>query len=69
MDITEFNINLDLAKEAAKESGKLLLENKKELNKSLKSNNKDTKLIADLKAENLIEEIIVKKSNYPILAE
>jgi myo-inositol-1(or 4)-monophosphatase len=69
MDITEFNINLDIAKEAAKESGKLLLENKKELNKSLKSNNKDTKLIADLKAENLIKEIIVKKSKYPILAE
>ena len=69
MDITEFNINLDLAKEAAKESGKLLLENKKELNKSLKSNNKDTKLIADLKAENLIKEIIIKKSKYPILAE
>ena len=69
MDITEFNINLDLAKEAAKESGKLLLENKKELNKNLKSNNKDTKLIADLKAENLIKEIIVKKSKYPILAE
>ena len=69
MDITEFNINLDLAKKAAKESGKLLLENKKDLNKSLKSNNKDTKLIADLKAENLIKEIIVKKSKYPILAE
>ena len=69
MDITEFNINLDIAKEAAKDSGKLLLQNKKELNKSLKSNNKDTKLIADLKAENLIKEIIVKKSKYPILAE
>ena len=69
MDITEFNINLDIAKEAAKDSGKLLLKNKKELNKSLKSNNKDTKLIADLKAENLIKEIIVKKSKYPILAE
>ena len=69
MDITEFNINLDLAKKAAKESGKLLLENKKELNKSLKSSNKDTKLIADLKAENLIKEIIVNKSKYPILAE
>ena len=69
MDITEFNINLDIAKEAAKDSGKLLLKNKKELNKSLKSNNKDTKLIADLKAENLIKEIIVKKSRYPILAE
>ena len=69
MDITEFNINLDLAKKAAKESGKLLLENKKELNKSLKSSNKDTKLIADLKAENLIKEIILKKSRYPILAE
>ena len=69
MDITEFNINLDIAKEAAKDSGKLLLQNKKELNKTLKSNNKDTKLIADLKAENLIKEIIVKKSKYPILAE
>ena len=65
---TEFSINLDLAKKAAKESGKLLLKNRKELNKSLKSHNKDTKLIADLKAENLIKEII-KKSKYPILAE
>ena len=69
MDITEFNINLNLAKEAAEKSGKLLLKNKKELNKRLKSNNKDTKLIADLKAENLIKEIILKKSRYPILAE
>ena len=69
MDIAEFNINLDLAKEAAEKSGKLLLENKKDFNKSLKSNNKDTKLIADLKAENLIKEIILKKSRYPILAE
>ena len=68
MDITEFSINLDLAKKAAKESGKLLLENRKELNKSLKSNKKDTKLIADLKAENLIKEIM-KVSKYPILAE
>ena len=65
---TEFSINLDLAQKAAKESGKLLLKNRKELNKSLKSHNKDTKLIADLKAENLIKEII-KKSKYPILAE
>tara|TARA_B100001063_G_scaffold242072_1_gene270075 strand:+ start:655 stop:1404 length:750 start_codon:yes stop_codon:yes gene_type:complete len=65
---TEFSINLDLAKKAAKESGKLLLENRKELNNSLKSYKKDTKLIADLKAENLIKEII-KKSKYPILAE
>ena len=69
MDIAEFNINLDLAKEAAEKSGKLLFKNKKELNKRLKSNNKDTKLIADLKAENLIKEIILKKSRYPILAE
>jgi len=69
MDITEFNINLDLAKEASIESGKLLIENKKKLNKRLKSNNKDTKLIADIKAENLIKEIILKKSRYPILAE
>ena len=69
MDITEFNINLDLAKEAAIESGKFLIENKQELNKSLKSDSKDTKLIADLKAENLIKEIISKKSKYPILAE
>jgi len=69
MDITEFNINLNLAKEAAEKSGKLLFKNKKELNKRLKSNNKDTKLIADLKAENLIKDIIIKKSKFPILAE
>lgn len=69
MIISDINIELDIAKKAAKEAGKFLLENKEVLNKPLKSSKKDTKLIADIKAENLINDIVIKGSKYPILAE
>tara|TARA_B100001093_G_C26785271_1_gene996368 strand:- start:869 stop:1618 length:750 start_codon:yes stop_codon:yes gene_type:complete len=69
MDIDNINIELELAKKAAKEAGKLLLGNREVLNKPVGSSKKDTKLIADLKAENLIIDIVAEKSNYPILAE
>ena len=69
MEIKDLSIELNIAKKAAIESGKLLLQNKIELNKSLKVIQKDTKLLADVESENLIKEIIVSKSQYPILAE
>jgi len=69
MDINNINIELDIAKIAAIKAGKFLLKNRELLNKPLKASKKDTKLIADLKAENLIKDIIIKKSKYPILAE
>ena len=69
MEIKDISVELNIAKKAAIESGKLLLQNKIELNKSLKVIQKDTKLLADVESENLIKEIIVSKSQYPILAE
>ncbi len=69
MYINDINIELDLAKVAAIEAGKFLFENRELLNKSVESTKKDTKLIADLKAENLIKDLIFKESKYPILAE
>ena len=69
MEIKDLSVELNIAKKAAIESGKLLLQNKIELNKSLKVIQKDTKLLADVESENLIKEIIVTKSQYPILAE
>jgi len=69
MEIKDLSFELNIAKKAAIESGKLLLQNKIELNKSLKVIQKDTKLLADVESENLIKEIIVTKSQYPILAE
>tara|TARA_B100000902_G_scaffold268703_1_gene254733 strand:- start:814 stop:1554 length:741 start_codon:yes stop_codon:yes gene_type:complete len=65
----EFDAHIDLAKKAAKEAGKLLQENREQLNKSLSSSKKDIKLLADLEAENLIKDILDKGSEYPILAE
>ncbi|MBD74027.1 MAG: inositol monophosphatase [Rickettsiales bacterium] len=65
------NIQNDLciAKKAAKESGKLLMENREEFNQRLNSNSKDTKLKADIESENLIKSIIKSQSNYQILSE
>ena len=60
---------INIAIEAAKASGKLLLENRNHLNKETSSNSKDVKLEADVSSENLIKEIITSSSEYPILAE
>ena len=60
---------LNIAIKAAKTSGKLLINNKDELNNETSSNNKDIKLKADVFAENLIIEILSCSSEYPILAE
>ncbi len=69
MEIKNLSVELNIAKKAAIESGKLLLQNKIKLNKSLKVTQKDTKLLADVESENLIKEIIFTKSQYPILGE
>jgi myo-inositol-1(or 4)-monophosphatase len=60
---------LDIAKSAAKEAGKLLLNEKQDLNQSIFSSSTDIKLRADVEAENLIKSILKKKSSFPILAE
>ena len=67
----EDNLNneLELASRAAKDAGKFLLKNKHELNLQIKSDPKDTKLKADASSEDLIKEIIISNSDYPILAE
>ena len=69
MEIQDLNIDLNIAKKAAKESGKFLLKNKKKLNKDLQSIQKDIKLLADIESESLIKDIIGTQSKYPILAE
>ena len=69
MEVDNLTKELELAVNAAKDAGKFLLKNKKELNLSIDSDPKDTKLIADVSSENLIKEIIIANSNYPILAE
>jgi myo-inositol-1(or 4)-monophosphatase len=60
---------IQIAKDAAKAAGKLLDENKKDLNQSIYSSDTDIKLKADEEAENLIKSILSKRSNFPILAE
>ena len=69
MEVDNLNNEIELAAKAAKDAGKLLLKNKKELNLLIASDPKDTKLKADISSENLIKEIITANSNYPILAE
>ena len=69
MEADNLNNEIEIAVKAAKEAGKLLLKNKKELNLLIPSDPKDTKLKADISSENLIKKIITANSNYPILAE
>ena len=60
---------LNLAKTAVKEAGKYLLSNKSSLNQELSATNRDIKLQADIKAEEIIKDIIKRESKIPILAE
>ena len=60
---------IDFAITASKEAGKLLVNNRNELNDEILTNSKDIKLKADVSSENLIKEIIISKSAFPILAE
>ena len=65
----EFYKEIEIAQKAAKSAGKFLKEEKKNLNLKINSNPRDTKLLADIKAEKLILDILHAESKYPILAE
>jgi myo-inositol-1(or 4)-monophosphatase len=69
MNTLDLYKEIQIAKDAAKAAGKLLKENKKELNKSIYSSDTDIKLKADIEAENLIKSILTSRSTFPILAE
>ncbi len=61
----ELNLAIDIAYQA----GNFLSKNGKKLNKPILSENKDIKLEADIKTEELINSLILKESNFPILGE
>ena len=64
-----YSKELKIAKKAAKEAGNFLKKNKKDLNNTLLSTNRDIKLLADIEAEKIIKDIIKKDSDFGILAE
>tara|TARA_S200000501_G_scaffold171643_1_gene161709 strand:- start:697 stop:1452 length:756 start_codon:yes stop_codon:yes gene_type:complete len=65
----DYSQELSYAVEAALNAGKYLLKNKSKLNVRIESRPKDTKLQADVEAENLIKQSISSISKFPILAE
>ena len=65
----DYSQELSYAVKAALNAGKYLLKNKSNLNVRIESGPKDTKLQADVEAENLIKQSISSLSKYPILAE
>ena len=69
MNKNDYSQELSYAVDAALNAGKYLLKNKSKLNEHIVINPKDTKLQADVEAENLIKKSISSISKYPILAE
>ena len=69
MNEVNFDKEIEIAIKAAKSAGKFLNQDKNNLNLKIKSNPKDTKLLADIKSEKLILDILNSESNYPVLAE
>ena len=69
MNEVNFDKEIEIAIKAAKSAGKFLNQDKNNLNLKIKSNPKDTKLMADIKSEKLILDILNSESNYPVLAE
>ena len=69
MNEVNFDKEIEIAIKAAKSAGKFLSQDKNNLNLKIKSNPKDTKLLADIKSEKLILDILNSESNYPVLAE
>ena len=69
MTIDTLDQELELAINASKKAGRLLVNNRNELNNEILTSSKDIKLKADVSSENLIQEIISSKSVFPILAE
>jgi myo-inositol-1(or 4)-monophosphatase len=64
-----FDKEIEIAIKAAKSAGQFLKKDKNNLNLQIKSNPKDTKLMADIESEKLILDILNSQSTYPILAE
>jgi len=69
MNLLDLQQQIEIAKNAAKEAGKFLLNKKDSLNQSIFSSDKDIKLKADIDAENIIKSILEKESSFSILAE
>ena len=69
MNIINLDKEIEIAIKAAKSAGKLLKEDKNNLNLKINSNPRDTKLMADIKSEKLILDILNSESSYPVLAE
>ena len=69
MNNNDYSKELRYAIDAALNAGQYLLNNKSNLNVKIDSKPKDTKLQADIEAENLIKQSISSISKYPILAE
>ena len=69
MNEIKFDKEIEIAIKAAQTAGRYLKEEKKNLNLKINSNPRDTKLIADIKSEKLILDILNKESKYPVLAE
>ena len=69
MKETKFEKEIEIAIKAAKSAGKYLLQERKNLNLKIKSNPRDTKLIADIESEILILDILSSESKYSVLAE
>tara|TARA_B100000767_G_scaffold109274_2_gene104671 strand:+ start:1866 stop:2618 length:753 start_codon:yes stop_codon:yes gene_type:complete len=66
-DVMEHEIAI--ARKASMQAGKILVKDKKELNKTTFESDKDIKLEADISAEKLIKAILGKESKFPVLAE
>ena len=69
MIIDTLDQEIELAINASKKAGSLLVNNRNKLNDEILISSKDIKLKADVSSENLIKEIISSKSVFPILAE
>ena len=69
MNKVNFDKEIEIAIKAAQSAGKFLKEDKKNLNLKINSSPRDTKLMADLKSEKLILDVLNSESNYPVLAE
>jgi len=69
MSLLNLDNEIEIAKNAAKVAGDLLLSQKNNLNESIFSSDTDIKLKADVETENLIKSLLAKDSSFQILAE
>ena len=67
--MSNFNTELNIAKEASLIASKILISNKEKFNKVLSDEGRDIKLKADLESESAIKKYLEANSEYPILGE